>query len=203
MASSLPTPSPPDAALPHGVLLRRLEMHRDDRGVFTELFRQSWVSTPQIQWNAVSSRANVLRGVHVHLRHHDYLTLLRGRAMIGLCDLRPGSPTHRLACSVELSESALSAIQIPPGVAHGFYFHEPSLHVYAVSEYWDPADELGCHFADPDLGFTWPTTTPDLSPRDAALGPLIALAARIPAWQPPGQSPPPPVSAEADRASSR
>ncbi len=178
-------------------------MHADDRGVFTELFRQSWVATPQVQWNAVNSHARVLRGVHVHLRHHDYLSVLRGRALIGLCDLRPGSPTHKLACFVELAEGLLSAIQIPPGVAHGFYFVEPSLHVYAVSEYWDPDDELGCRFDDPALGLKWPNPNPLLSPRDAALGPLKDLAARIPVWQPPEQSPPPPGSARADRASSR
>jgi len=190
-------------SLPDGVVIRPLETHRDDRGVFTELFRQSWVGTRHLQWNAVSSRANVLRGVHVHLRHHDYLVLLRGRARIGLCDLRPESPTHRLACAVELSDSPLSAIQIPPGVAHGFYFYEPSLHVYAVTEYWSPDDELGCHFADPALGLKWPDPRPLLSPRDAALGPLTLLAGRIPAWRPLEQPPAPPATSKASRASSR
>ncbi len=170
--------------LPEGVLLRGLETHVDPRGAFTELFRQAWMTAvPFIQWNAVISQAHVLRGVHVHLNHHDYLTVLQGRALMGLCDLRPRSPTARLAVMVELTGQGLETLYIPPGVAHGFYFPEPSLHVYAVSEYWDPADELGCRFDDPGLGLAWPNRAPLLSPRDASLGPLSDLAGRIPDWR--------------------
>ena len=61
---------------------------------------------------------------------------------------------------VELDGERPAALAIPHGVAHGFYFHEPSLHVYAVSAYWDPEDELGCHWADPDLEIPWPAPRP-------------------------------------------
>jgi dTDP-4-dehydrorhamnose 3,5-epimerase len=118
--------------LPSGVELRLLEPHPDERGVFTELFRDSWgLPVEPVQWNAVRSEANVLRGVHVHWRHADYLTVVLGRATIGLHDLREGSPTDGFGTAVELDARAPAAISIPPGVAHGFYFHEPSLHVYA------------------------------------------------------------------------
>jgi len=66
-------------------------------------------------------------------------------------------------------------VSIPTGVAHGFYFHEPSVHLYAVSHYWDPADELACHWTDPDLGIPWPAAEPILSERDAAAGTLSQL----------------------------
>ena len=76
--------------LPAGVRLVPLTPHVDERGVFTELFRASWdVGVAPIQWNAASSHANVLRRVHAHVRHADYLTLAVGRATIGLHDLRP------------------------------------------------------------------------------------------------------------------
>ena len=73
---------------------------------------------------------------------------------------------------------------IPPGVAHGFYFLEPSLHVYAVSEYWNPADELGCHWADPDLELQWPDPSPLVSERDARSQSLRALLAELEPRQP-------------------
>jgi dTDP-4-dehydrorhamnose 3,5-epimerase len=60
-------------------------------------------------------------------------------------------------------------------VAHGFLFHEPSLHIYAVSHYWDTADELGCRWDDPELGIPWPDAQPLISPRDAGLPPLRQL----------------------------
>jgi dTDP-4-dehydrorhamnose 3,5-epimerase len=169
--------------LPDGVQLVPLAMHADDRGIFTELFRQSWFTelTP-LQWNAVHSKANVLRGVHVHLRHADYVTVVSGHAVFGLCDLRRGSPTYGLRATFDIAETNLTAVMIPPGVAHGFYFIEPSVHVYAVSQYWDVEDELGCHFADPTLALDWPTSTPHLSQRDAELPPLSQVMERLHAW---------------------
>ena len=126
------------AILPAGTVFRQLQAHADRRGVFTELYRREWgTGADPIQWNAVWSEAGVLRGVHVHIRHHDYLTVPVGRASVGLKDLRRGSPTEGLAALVELGRERPGALVIPRGVAHGFYFHEPSLHVYAVSEYWD------------------------------------------------------------------
>ena len=83
----------PPALLPDGTLLRPLVAHADERGVFTELYRLEWETgvTP-IQWNAVRSEAGVLRGVHVHVRHRDYLTLPYGRAVVGLRDLTARVP---------------------------------------------------------------------------------------------------------------
>jgi dTDP-4-dehydrorhamnose 3,5-epimerase len=163
--------------LPDGVTLRPLVPHADERGVFTELFRTSWgVGVEPVQWNAVRSGENVLRGIHAHARHSDYLTVPFGRAVVGLHDLRAASPTAGMPAIVELSGDAPSGLSIPPGVAHGFYFLEPSLHVYAVSHEWDPDDELGCRWDDPDLGVEWPCRDPLLSVRDASLGSLSELA---------------------------
>ena len=163
-----------------GVELHALTPHGDDRGTFLELFRDSW-SFPiaPAQWNAVRSEENVLRGVHAHWRHSDYLTVVAGRASIGLHDLREGSPTEERGALVELNGIEPAALLIPTGVAHGFYFHEISLHVYAVSHEWDPEDELGCRWDDPALGIAWPCENPHISERDRALGPLRELTA---AW---------------------
>src|SRR3989304_9839168 len=80
-------------SLPAGVRLLPLQMNRDDRGVFTEVFRRSWdTGIEPVQWNFVRSQAGVLRGGHVHVRPVDYLIVLEGRASIGLRDLRRGSP---------------------------------------------------------------------------------------------------------------
>jgi dTDP-4-dehydrorhamnose 3,5-epimerase len=167
--------------LPDGVSLIHLTPHGDDRGVFTELYRVSWdTGVSPNQWNAVRSEKNVLRGVHAHHTHIDYLTLLIGRATIGLHDLRPGSPTAGLGAIVDMDAGVPTALVIPVGVAHGFYFHEPSMHVYAVSHEFDPADELGCRWDDSDLDIDWPCEAPLLSPRDEGLGPLTELRS---AWR--------------------
>lgn len=166
--------------LPDGVTLRPLRPHHDERGTLTELFRDEWeIALAPVQWNFLSSRAGVLRGVHVHPRHTDYLILVSGRASIGLCDLRPGSPTSGLGALVSMDGEAPAGLVIPNGVAHGFLFHEHSVHVYAVSHSWDPADELGCRWDDPGLGIEWPTAPTLISERDLTLQTLEALRAEL------------------------
>ena len=172
-------------SLPHDLRLSPLEPHRDERGTFLELYRREWEpGVDPVQWNAVDSEAGVLRGVHVHPRHDDYLIVARGCATIGLRDLREGSPTEGAAACVELSGERPTAISIPHGVAHGFYFSQPSMHIYAVSHYWDMADELGCRWDDPALEIPWPQREAQISPRDEALPPLAVLLGELKsAWR--------------------
>jgi dTDP-4-dehydrorhamnose 3,5-epimerase len=171
--------------LPEGLLVRPLEPHGDDRGSFLELHRQEWdTRVSPIQWNAVRSEPGVLRGVHVHPRHDDYLTVVQGRAIVGVRDLRDRSPSAGASACIELSAERPSAVTIPHGVAHGFYFAEASIHVYAVSHYWDPADELGCRWDDPALEIPWPQRDAHTSPRDEALPPLESLLGELrAAWR--------------------
>jgi dTDP-4-dehydrorhamnose 3,5-epimerase len=177
--------SAPATTLPVGTSLVPLEAHDDARGTFVELYRLEWeTGVVPVQWNVVRSEAGVLRGVHVHIRHDDYLTVPYGRASVGLRDLRRGSATEGMATVVDLRAEYPGALVIPHGVAHGFYFHEPSLHVYAVSQYWDPEDELSCHWADPELEIPWPSRSAEVSERDAQSPPLRDLLDRLEPSQP-------------------
>jgi len=154
-----------------GVVVTSLDPKADDRGVFTEVYRASWATQiAPVQWNVVASHADVLRGFHVHVSHCDYLLVLEGELVLGLRDIRPESPTHGVTETICLRPETASAVMMPPGVAHGFYFPKPSRHLYCVSHYWNMADELGCRWDDPALGLTWPTTSPALSERDRLAG---------------------------------
>ena len=155
------------AGFPQGVTIRPLTAHADSRGSLTEIYREVWdLGCRPVQVNAMASIADSLRGVHVHVTHADHLTLVTGRMLLGLHDLRDWSPTAGLSRSIELDARQPCAVVIPVGVAHGFYFSEASMLVYGVSHYWNPADELGCRWDDPALGLSWPTTAPLLSERD-------------------------------------
>ncbi len=175
-------PEPHLSKLPEiaGVERVLIESREDGGVVSSEVFQRQWqLGIDPIQWNAVRSEPNVLRGVHVHVVHEDYLLLLQGRMLLGLRDLRPGSPTEGKTAMLELTPSRLQAVRIPPGVAHGFYFPQPSLHLYSVSHYWNLADELGCHWSDPELQFDWPVREPLLSPRDTSAGSLREMVATL------------------------
>ena len=109
--------------LPIDVEIIDLKSHLDDRGQFTELFRSSWLPTMEaMQVNFVNSNPNVLRGVHVHFRHSDFLILVRGLMTLGLKDLRVASSTCGLSTMIQLDVDQMKGVFIPPGVAHGFYF---------------------------------------------------------------------------------
>lgn len=164
------------ADTPFGVVLRDLISHRDERGCLTEVFRATWAGEePFIQWNFVESNPNTLRGVHVHPVHADYLVAIEGCLLLGLHDLRKWSPTYRLSCLVEMQGDQLQGAFIPPGVAHGFYFADKTRYVYGVTDYWNPSDELGCRWNDPQLGIEWPAADPLLSERDREAPSLQAL----------------------------
>ncbi|HEX2025370.1 MAG TPA: dTDP-4-dehydrorhamnose 3,5-epimerase family protein [Actinomycetota bacterium] len=173
--------------LPDGVVLIPLAPHRDHRGSLTEVFRRGW-ETPgaPAQWNLTTSETGVLRGIHVHLDHSDYVVVATGRADIGLSDIRRGSPTEGLATVVPLSEDEPAGLVIPPGVLHGFHFHERSILLYGLSEEWDPEDDIACRWDDPDAAIPWQVDDPLLSDRDAEARPLREILPLIDPAEPIG-----------------
>lgn len=182
---------PAGSQLPAGVQIVPLTTHKDERGALTEIFRSNWIEPVRNkQWNYVKSKANVLRGIHVHVVHHDFLVFLSGKVLLGLQDLRPlQSASINKGCVLPISGDTLIGIAIPPGVAHGFYHMEDSLHVYGVDQFWDINDELGCHYSDPELTIPWQIENPLLSDRDAQLPSLKELKAQLAIhWQPKAHS---------------
>lgn len=164
-------------SLPQGVEIHALSPHPDARGDFTEVFRQSWTDgiTP-VQWNVVRSAANVLRGFHVHIRHADYLTMLAGKMRLCLRDIRPEAQTYALTAAIDLDATEPVGVVIPPGVAHGFYFLHPAMHLYCVSHYWSHADELACRWDDPELGLDWGgAVNPAISDKDIKAGSFLEM----------------------------
>lgn len=160
----------------HGVRLKLLVSHHDERGVFTEIFSNKWdAGIRPAQWSVVSSNKGVFRGMHLHQRHEEYFLIVRGRACVGLHDLRTESPTAGCWSVYELSGAQLTFVSFPPGIVHGWYFYEDSIHVQAVSESYESYrydDNLGCRWDDPDLGIRWPFKAPILS-REAAEFPSL------------------------------
>ncbi|CAN7178184.1 dTDP-4-dehydrorhamnose 3,5-epimerase family protein [Rhizobium rhizogenes] len=158
-------------ALPAGVKLHKLTSHEDSRGSFTEIFRNSWdLGVAPVQWNIVRSEANVLRGVHVHREHADYLVVIEGEMVLILHDVRQDSATGGSTIVVRLQSSDLHMAVIPVGVAHGFYFPIPACHIYSVTHGFDGTDEFGCSWQDTQLGLAALCDAPALSVRDSTAG---------------------------------
>jgi dTDP-4-dehydrorhamnose 3,5-epimerase len=160
-----------------GVILAGLQVFGDQRGRFAETFRKEWF--PQRSWermqvNRSESRAGVLRGLHYHHRQVDYWHCVSGRLRVGLCDLRPASPTRGRSQLIELGQEPLQGLYIPCGVAHGFAALTDAVLFYVVDNYYDGADELGVAWNDPALGLDWGLAAPPLLSARDQRNPLLA-----------------------------
>ncbi len=152
-----------------GVLLFPLTSHPDGRGSFTEDYRRSWIpgGREMVQGNISRSKARVLRGLHFHRAQADWWNFYTGAAIVGLYDLRTGSPTEGVGTAVPLdADQGLHGLYIPKGVAHGFYAQRDVLLHYMVDNYYTGADEFGIAWDDPGLGIDWTAADPILSDRD-------------------------------------
>jgi dTDP-4-dehydrorhamnose 3,5-epimerase len=167
-----------------GVRYGRLNLLADARGSFVEIWRVSTfgdldreaTGLPDahfVQANLSTSALGVLRGLHYHRRQLDYWTVVGGRALVALVDVRPVLANLRAHAVVETRELGVGAtVTIPTGVAHGFLALEPLQLLYLVTNEYDGSDELGFAWDDPAVGVPWPAIpgTPDgrpiLSDRD-------------------------------------
>lgn len=159
-----------------GLLLIEPRCFRDERGFFlesfqTERYRQAGITDGFLQENHSRSERGVLRGMHYQLRRPQaqIVTVIRGRVFDVTVDLRRKSSTFGHWFGIELSEEGPRQLYMAPGLAHGFCVLSDGadLH-YMVSRIYDPADEGGLIWNDPDIGIRWPVDVPILSPRDAA-----------------------------------
>jgi len=158
-----------------GVHLVEPSIHADERGYFIETYRREWFPNGRemIQGNRGNRQAGAVVGLHYHLHQADYWYVPHGHARVVLHDLREGSPTDGATQMLDMGEvdggeNNHLGLFIPPGVAHGFGSITDCVITYLVDGYYNPADELGVAWDDPEIGADWGIVEPILSPRDAA-----------------------------------
>ncbi len=167
-----------------GVYVVEPTVHSDERGMFVETYRRSWFAggLEMVQANRGDRRAGSIVGLHYHLHQADYWYVPHGAARVVLHDLREGSPTDGATLSIDLGAAPGDppdhrGVLIPPGVAHGFAALSDVTITYLVDRYYNPADELGVAWDDPDIGADWGLADPILSARDQANPTRAALRA--------------------------
>jgi dTDP-4-dehydrorhamnose 3,5-epimerase len=173
-----------------GVYHVQLQTFGDERGGFTETYRREWIpgAREMIQQNRGDRVAGCVVGLHFHLHQADYWYVPLGRARAVLHDLRVGSPTDGATEVVDLGVQGdgtfvHSGLYIPPGVAHGFASLSDVTITYLVDGHYNPADELGVAWDDPEIGADWGVAEPLVSARDAANPKRSGLAPhQIPRW---------------------
>lgn len=152
------------------VMLVEPQSFADDRGRFLETYRRSWfpLGREMVQSSRSDKTAGSLVGLHYHLHQADYWYVLSGTAQVVLHDLRVGSNSEGKTLEIEAGESNEIGIFIPPGVAHGFAAITDMILTYWVDSYYNPSDELGVAWNDPDIAANWRVSSPVYSTRDAS-----------------------------------
>lgn len=152
-------------------------MHHDARGFFVETYHQRrfldlGINDVFVQDNHSRSAKGTLRGLHYQLLRPQakLCRVVEGAAVDVALDIRVGSPTFGKWTLVVLSAQEHNEIYIPVGFAHGFVALTDSVQlVYKCSDFYDPADEHGVLWSDPDLAIKWGVMDPLLSSKDAHL----------------------------------
>jgi dTDP-4-dehydrorhamnose 3,5-epimerase len=157
-----------ESTIINGVWTVDPDIHGDQRGRFSETYRRSWFpqGREMVQGNRSDKTAGSVVGLHYHLHQSDYWLCPKGTARVVLHDLRRGSPTEGATQIIEISDANGRGVFIPPGVAHGFASLTDLTMTYLVDAYYDPNDELGVAWDDPEIGADWGVQDPILSSRD-------------------------------------
>jgi dTDP-4-dehydrorhamnose 3,5-epimerase len=162
------------------VILVEPDVFGDARGYFMETFhaekyRAGGIDRAFAQDNLSFSRRGALRGLHYQLRKPQakLVYVAQGEVFDVAVDIRRGSPTFGKWCGRLLSAENRRQMFIPEGFAHGFCVtSESALFLYKCSALYDPSDERGIAWNDPDIGIPWPAAEPLLSERDRRM-PLL------------------------------
>lgn len=155
----------------------------DERGFFLETYSNKRYEEflgglTFVQDNHSRSSKGVLRGLHFQKRNPQgkLVRVVRGEVFDVAVDIRKGSLTFGQWEAVLLSEENKTQFWIPPGFAHGFLvLSELADFEYKCTDYYDPSDEGGLLWNDPELNIPWPIDNPKLSEKDAVAPKLSVL----------------------------
>lgn len=166
-----------------GVLIIEPKVFGDQRGYFLETFqaeryKDAGIDCNFVQDNLSFSSRGVLRGLHFQIKNPQakLVQVLKGSVFDVAVDIRPGSPTFGKWTGIELSEENHRQFFIPEGFAHAFcVLSETALFSYKCSDYYNPGDEGGIIWSDPEIGIKWPIKDPVLSNKDSSYSRLSEL----------------------------
>lgn len=145
------------------VFLLEPRVFGDTRGFFMESyhakkFSELGIKNTFVQDNHSLSRRGALRGLHYQLNHPQakLCRVVRGTVLDVVVDIRHGSPHFGKWVSALLSAENKHQIYVPRGFAHGFFvLSDEAEFLYKCDAFYDPSDEHGVLWNDPQIGIDW------------------------------------------------
>jgi dTDP-4-dehydrorhamnose 3,5-epimerase len=159
-----------------GAYTVELERRSDERGFFARTWCRHEFARHGIAFDMVQAsvshnrRRGTVRGLHFAWppsREAKLVRCERGQVLDVIVDLRPDSPAFLRHVAVTLDDERLSALYIPPGVAHGFQtLTEDCAVLYMMTEAYRPELADGVRYDDPAFGVSWPLPVSCILERD-------------------------------------
>ena len=147
-----------------GLVVVEPKVFGDNRGYFMETynyndFKAAGLDMVFVQDNQSKSKKGVLRGLHFQKKNPQGKLgrVVSGEVYDVAVDLRRGSDTYGKWYGVLLSAENKKQFYVPEGFAHGFVvMSETAEFVYKCTRFYDPSDEGGLMWNDPEIGIDWP-----------------------------------------------
>ena len=145
---------------------------KDKRGFLRVTHNQKKINKKFIFEYCTTSKKNSLRGFHFQRKYQQakYVTVLKGKILDCVIDLRNKSKTFGKIFKIILSSKNNLALYIPEGFAHAYYsFEKENIIYYKLTNYYNPKFESGINSLDENLKIKWPSGTKILSKKDKKL----------------------------------
>ena len=156
-----------------GLKIIQQNKNGDSRGHLRETYRKKIIKWSDLIFDyATTSKENVLRGFHFQSNYQQvkYVTVLKGKILDYVIDLRKNSKTFGKSFNIILSENNCKSLYIPEGFGHAYYsFSKINIIYYQLSNYYHPEYEDGILWNDISLKLKWPTKKPVVSKKDRKL----------------------------------
>jgi len=144
----------------HGVKIKKVLTHADDRGYLREVLREDDAFLTRWEQTTVTKAfPGVIKAFHWHAQQDDVWYFVSGNARVVIYDRRPDSPTFGQTQVTLAGDHNPVTVLIPRGTAHGYQVlgNEPAVLMYHASEMYNPSDpdEFRIPYDDPEIGFDW------------------------------------------------
>ncbi|MFR7473927.1 MAG: dTDP-4-dehydrorhamnose 3,5-epimerase [Christensenellales bacterium] len=133
----------------------------DDRGYFMETysereFADAGLPTCFVHNQSKSRKACCAACISKSSTRREIMRALSGAVLDVAVDIRKNSPTFGQWRSCLLTEENKRQFYVPEGFAHGFsVLSEEAVFAYKCTALYDPADEGGIMYNDPQLNIDW------------------------------------------------
>ena len=153
------------------VKIFRLRLRVDNRGLLTYVFDENSNDFKQKETRIYSMpEEGAFFGIHYREESNPmtkFVTVIKGRGLDYIVDLRKESPTYLQWKSIELSADNALAVLIPAGFGHAFIsLQNDTIQLYSADRKGDAAHSKHINYKDPKIGLKLPIPITEISDYD-------------------------------------